>query len=526
MSMNALDAIAVALCTLLSVGIWRYRKARRLPPGPPATFLGNAHHIPRTENWVAFKNFADQYNSSILCLWMFNSETFILNDYRTATALLDHRSSIYSSRPTFWMAGYLAGRTSTVFGTKSTNPRFKIYRTLLHKTLNPRAIRTYRALQLAECQTLLKGLLETPDDFIAHLRRNAIAIIMSVAYGYQVKSNDDKFVNILEETLRLAGVLNTPGKFWVEFLPILRYVPAWLPGAGFRKLARSLGQTMGRLENVPYKWATSQVLAGSYDESFVSDHIHDQSFAPTLEEKDDILKWCAAALFVGGGDTVSSRIAYGLKATTDGRSSEKTVSVMTTFFLLMARHPEIQQRAREEVDTVLGGNMATHSDQASLPYINAVIKEVLRWGPVVPLGIPHQVTEDDFYDGYLIPKDTRIISNIWAMAYDENEYPNPSAFDPTRFLGDNKQLDPLKYIFGFGRRVCPGLDLAEASLFINITNILANFIISKKRGPDGQEIEPEAKWTTGVTAHLMPFPCQITPRSPTALRSMLSVSAN
>ncbi|KAJ3564790.1 hypothetical protein NP233_g8062 [Leucocoprinus birnbaumii] len=71
-----------------------------------------------------------------------------------------------------------------------------------------------------------------------------------------------------------------------------------------------------------------------------------------------------------------------------------------------------------------------------------------------------------------------------------------------------------------------GLDLAEASLFINITNILANFIISKKRGPDGQEIEPEAKRTTGVTAHLMPFPCQITPRSPTTLRSMLSVSAN
>jgi cytochrome P450 len=108
---------------------------------------------------------------SIICLWMFNSKTIVLNDYATASALLDHRSTIYSSRPIFWMSGYLTDRMDNVFLTKTTSPRFKIYRTLLHKTLNPRAIQTYRALQVAECQTLLRGLLETPDKFIAHLRR-------------------------------------------------------------------------------------------------------------------------------------------------------------------------------------------------------------------------------------------------------------------------------------------------------------------------------------------------------------------
>jgi cytochrome P450 len=64
----------------------------------------------------------------------------------------------------------------------------------------------------------------------------------------------------------------------------------------------------------------------------------------------------------------------------------KVVSTMTTFFLLMARHPEIQERAREEIDSVLGGNMATHDDCSSMPYVNAMIKEILRWGPVAPLG--------------------------------------------------------------------------------------------------------------------------------------------
>lgn len=59
---------------------------------------------------------------------------------------------------------------------------------------------------------------------------------------------------------------------------------------------------------------------------------------------------------------------------------------MTTFFLIMALHPEIQERAREEIDRVLGGNMARHEDRTSLPYVNAMIKEIMRWGPVAPLG--------------------------------------------------------------------------------------------------------------------------------------------
>ncbi|KAJ3561809.1 hypothetical protein NP233_g9970 [Leucocoprinus birnbaumii] len=463
MPVTSLDTSVVLLCACLAAGVWRYRETFRLPPGPPASLLGNAHHIPRTLPWVAFKKLADEYGP-LICLWMFRSKTFVLNDYQTATALLDQRSSIYSSRPTFWMSGHLAGRSEVVFLTKTTSPRFKIYRTLLHKTLNPRAIQTYKALQTSECQTLLRGLLETPEKFVIHLRRNAIAVIMNVAYGYEVKSVDDQFVNILEESFKLA----------------VRFVPEWFPGAAFKRLAKDVSREIIRYENIPYDWAKAQVSTGSYNESFVSDHLHDQGFATTQGERESILKWSAAALYAGGGDT--------------------TVSVMTTFFFLMVRHPDVQERARAEIDSVLGGNMATQDDMSSLPYVGAMIKEILRWGPVAPLGIPHAVTQDDEFDGYFIPKDSKVIANIWAMAQDENVYPRPRNFDPTRFLGEHPQLDPLKFIFGFGRRICPGMDLAETSLFLNMTNILSNFTISKKCGDDGREIEPEEKWSTGATS--------------------------
>ena len=107
---------------------------------------------------------------------------------------------------------------------------------------------------------------------------------------------------------------------------------------------------------------------------------------------------------------------------------------MTTFFLLMTLHPEMQQRAQDEIENVVGkGVFPTISDKKDLPYTMALMKEMLRFAPVVPLGtnflpplclsdgselsydigLTHVVTQDDVYEGYRIPKGSSIIANIW-----------------------------------------------------------------------------------------------------------------
>lgn len=106
---------------------------------------------------------------------------------------------------------------------------------------------------------------------------------------------------------------------------------------------------------------------------------------------------------------------------------------MTSFFFLMSAHPEVQKRAQSEIDAIVGkGRLPTLDDRNSLVYVAAVIKEVLRWGPVAPLGkgsyissmfvdlqilsgLQHRVTENDTYNGYLIPKGATIIANIWSV---------------------------------------------------------------------------------------------------------------
>ena len=152
----------------------------------------------------------------------------------------------------------------------------------------------------------------------------------------------------------------------------------------------------------------------------------------------------------------------------------------------------------------------------------AIIKESARWGPTVPLGLPHRVMEDDVYENYLIPKGATVFLNVWcvndfsvfspslvhpslnhfyrAIGHDETVYPEPSKFDPSRHMGDNPQLDPFKFTFGMGRRACPGAHLTEMTLFLNVATLLAVFNLSKCIDENGKEIEPKIEWVNGITS--------------------------
>lgn len=137
----------------------------------------------------------------------------------------------------------------------------------------------------------------------------------------------------------------------------------------------------------------------------------------------------------------------------------------------MVQEPRVQKRAREELDSVIGRErLPTFEDRDDLPYINALCKEVLRWHPVLPLGIPHGSVSEDVYKGMRIPKGTAVVPNAWyvdlvkfylpncrhlllrAMSRNEGDYgDDANAFRPERFL-EAKRRDPTDFVFGFGRR--------------------------------------------------------------------------
>lgn len=92
----------------------------------------------------------------------------------------------------------------------------------------------------------------------------------------------------------------------------------------------------------------------------------------------------------------------------------QSVSTMSTFFLVMSLFPEAQRKAQEEIDRVIGTDrLPTLADRERLPYVSAVMSECLRFHPIAPMGLPHEATADDVYEGYHIPKGAIVLSSQW-----------------------------------------------------------------------------------------------------------------
>jgi cytochrome P450 len=194
--------------------------------------------------------------------------------------------------------------------------------------------------------------------------------------------------------------------------------------------------------------------------------------------------------------------------------TDTTASSIMSFIVATLLRPEIQTMAQKELDAVIGRErLPNFEDRPRLPFVDAICKEVSRWRPVTPLGFPHASTEDDVYKGFFIPKGAFVISNIWAILHDPVMYPEPDVFKPERFINPNGTLreDPvLASSFGFGRRICPGRHLADATMFIAISSLLSVFNIKKGNSVNGR---PDMYPYTGHGVNApCPFTCSITPR--------------
>ncbi|KAF8814222.1 cytochrome P450 [Phlegmacium glaucopus] len=408
--------------------------------------------------------------------------------------MLDKKSAIYSDRPVSQMGELACWKNS--LGLLPYGERFRNYRKYLHQLMGnvPSASLFYPVEEL-ETRKLLKRVAENPDDLAAHIRNTAGAIILHISYGYEIKERDDPFVALAEEAGSQISIASVPGSLSTFSLLVLRHVPAWFPGAGFKRTAARWAETVTNMVEAPYQFVKQQMALGTAKPSFTSRLLEELHI--TAEQEHEI-KWSAQSLYAGGADT--------------------TVSTIHAFFSAMTVYPDVARKAQAELDTVVGTDrLPKFSDRENLPYTNAVALEIMRWHSAVPTALPHRVMEDDIHDGYLIPKGAFIIPNIWFMMHDPKVYPDPMSFNPERFLGPNMEQDPREICFGFGRRICPGQILADSSIFIACAMILSVFDIAKYSTKDGIIIEPVIGQTMGIVSHPEPFKCSVLPRSQKAL---------
>ncbi|KAG2121123.1 cytochrome P450 [Suillus cothurnatus] len=467
------------------------------PPGPRGwPLIGNIQDIPQIKPWLTFAEWGKKYGD-ISHVEVLGQHIIVLNSVKSAMDMLDKKGAVYSDCPVLPMAGELVG-WKHVLGLLSYGDRFHQSRKSMHQIIGSRAaLEVYHPIEEIETRRFLKRVSLNPEQLQAHIRHTAGAIVLRISHGYEVRENNDPFIDLADRAVDQFSHATAPGAFMVDIMPFLANVPEWFPGTGFKRLACEWSKTRQDMAAIPYGFVKDQMAAGIALMSFTLNLLEGRTLSA---EEEDVAMWSAATLYSGGADS--------------------TVSPIYSFFLAMTLFPDVQKKAQAEIDTIVGSDLLpSFTDRDSLPYTEALVKEVFRWSVVGPTAMFHRVTEDDIHDEYYIPKGSLVIPNIWFMLNDPRTYANPSQFNPERFLDNNgkdPELEPYKICFGFGRCICPGLHLANASVWISAAMSLAVFDISKVV-EQGIEITPEVDHTSGTVCHPKPFKCSIQPRSAKAI---------
>ncbi|KAI2910667.1 hypothetical protein CBS147371_8659 [Aspergillus niger] len=490
-----LSALIFVLC--MGIATWLlvsyYGKRQRLPPGPAKIpILGNIHQMSQGNRFKLYEQFHERHGP-IISLQIGMADMIVLGSHRVAQRLLGDKGARYSSRPRAVMADDLATKGMNMvlmpYGAKwQTHNRATV------SLLNSRAVGCYEPVFDLQSRQLMCELLAT-NDFSPRLRRYIDALVLTLAYGKWVREEDeirlevDRIIDVATETL-------TVGISWIDQFPALLYLPRLVSpwkktGDHIHRITQKVFDQLWKagLESPSWNWSKKLHQACSSSSGTQSAGLY---LAP--EEQSYLM----GVLLEGGTET--------------------STTTLRNFFLAILIRPECAVRAQQELDAVVGSaRMPELGDMEKLPYLNAMILEVLRWSPPTYTAQPHAGSEDGEIDGYYIPSQTPLLMNFRAMTLDKEYYSDPRKFLPERWpqQGKNNATKLPLPVFGYGRRACAGRLFALRGIYFAVSRLLWAFNV--KPAPhltaDGLQFLVDNYVDHGATQEPPPFEVVIEPRS-------------
>ncbi|KAG1740507.1 cytochrome P450 [Suillus paluster] len=484
----AIGVLAVLYRKFSSAG----RNAIPLPPGPPARwFWSNA--LPAVNIAHALTDVVREYGP-VVSFRQGSQVIVVIGSVEAAMSIMEKEGGSLADRPRSIAGGEMLSRGMRILLARSGD-RFRRMRKAIHTNLQPKATEAYQDMQRENARNFILDILNDAKNHQNHAKRYAASVILRVTYGKSAPTaNTDPEVIHIRKVIDHFQVVMRPGAYLVDRVPLLRY----LPGYGKQltewhhvelKLYR---QQLGRVKS------EDQNKAGPSITKTLLEHTEDHQLSP------DEMSYLAGSLFGAGVDTTAVGI---------------TAAIMAA-----ACHPLAQAKVHEELDMVIGPDRAPiFGDSSSLPQLHAFLLEAFRWRPVIRIGFPHRATKDIIWQGYRIPEGATVYGCHWAISRDPIVFPDPEIFNPQRWLDEEGHVkDNMKFIaYGFGRRVCPGMHLANQSMFINLALLFWSFRIAQR--PDAP-INVHA-FSDAVISHAEPFEIDVIPRIEVAkLREMMTTN--
>ncbi|KAG0694518.1 cytochrome P450 [Suillus ampliporus] len=331
---------------------------------------------------------------------------------------------------------------------------WRLCRRFVHQTFRPESGVKFLPMQMRRAREMIINLIDDPRHYRSHFTTFSLSVVMSVIYDYKPNARDDPLVRVVYNALGLNPAVSTQERTFLL--------------KGLSLLCRWWQKIWNGMER------------------------QDEASKPMFETA---LKKAGATAIIGSYETIPA--------------------TLMAFALAMVLYPDVQRRAQAEVDSFCG---RLSDDTLLHPWV-IFFPECQRFAFTeddLILGVPHAASSDDIYDGYFIPKGATVTCNTWAISRDEKRYPQASRFMPERFMDVNGALtddNPADYVFGFGRRGCPGRHTADASIWSAIVTMLATVDFSSAKDDQGNVIDFIPQFMTGLFHVTMVFPCSILPRS-------------
>ncbi|CAO3695805.1 unnamed protein product [Rhizopus stolonifer] len=471
---------------------------------------------PLVINWPIFGHFFTLRNSSskqvgqwhkelgpIFKIKMGNQLWIMIGDPFLAHEIFVRKGSSTSSRPYHRFNVKIYGKNNRGIGFISYDDKWKKKRKAATSILDPSSVDKFSDLLEAETDHLINRFTqisqsgESVDPF-QELQLTSMNVIVSVCLGTRFESTEDPNFKAIhkfqDQALIYGGAMGDVG----SFLPILGWIDFF---TGFEK---KLYKFVHENRDLFYGKLITDALERK-EHSLAKDlyQMKDEG----LIDKDDILVFLSD-LIGAGTDTISITLYWS--------------------FAILSQYPHVQTKMIEELDTWKAKHPphsvpCFHQDRDDFPYSICVQKEVMRFRPATDFGLSHYSTEDILVNDYFIPKGSVLFGHMPTLHMSQNFYKDPQHFRPERFFENTKKMRVAAHAkiderdhfgFGWGRRICPGIHLAENQIFNFYVRFFSKFTIEPGLDKQGNTVEIDLNRydKEGLTSKPAPYTYRIVSR--------------
>ncbi|XP_073530069.1 cytochrome P450 2K1-like [Phyllobates terribilis] len=481
--------LSIILCLFFVLFfIERKKNAYNLPPGPrPLPIIGNLHILDMKKPHITMHQLSKKYGP-VYTLQLGVEKVVVICGYEAVKDALVNHADEFSGRPKVALLDEMYKGHGVIFG---SNDNWRVMRRFTLSALRDFGMgKEAMENKISEEADFLvqkfRSYKGEPFDNGININAAACNIVVSILLSKRFDYEDPTLLKLLTMTDEVTKLTGSPMAMLYNTYPS---VMRWFTSVAEKVLRNT--EELHAFNRETFTNHRKQLDVNDQRNLIDSFLVKQQEEKPNpkLYFTNENLTVLVSDLFDAGIETTSTTLKWGL--------------------LLMMKYPEIQKKVQSEIDKVIGSNEPQVIHRREMPYTDAVIHEIQRFGNILPSSISHATSQDVNFRGYLLPKGIQVIPLLTSVLYDKDHFVKADEFYPEHFLDSSGNfVRKVAFMpFSAGKRSCAGENLAKMELFMFFTRLLQNFTF---KAPPGAtlDLNPEV----GYILYPMPYKTCAIPR--------------